>query len=168
MQLLFATVFSIGLILAFAASVRFVIVPPDEDGWLHIDMEALTEKRGRVVALLVYAMIALGGCMLVLTLPMVTGEIARGELSPSLWDQFISEQRKGDFLSGILSALALLIFYLWAFLIPGHIYATIVTKDKGRRPWHPYVINILVGLLLSTPHNPIYYLLGGGSGGGEY
>jgi hypothetical protein len=57
--------------------------------------------------------------------------------------------------------LTLLNFHLWAFFIPSHIYATYVAKKTGRHPWYPYVINVLMGLLLSMANNPIYYLLGG-------
>jgi hypothetical protein len=90
-------------------------------------------------------------------------------MSPFPWDQFISEERRHGFWNATLSALSLLTFQLWAFVIPAHIWATHVGKKTKRRPWHPYVINILIGLLISTPHNPIYYLLGGGSvGGGDY
>ena len=80
-------------------------------------------------------------------------------MSPFPWDQFLSQEQRHGFWDATLSVLSLLTFYLWAFLIPAHIYATAVAKKKERRPWYPYVINILIGLLLSTPHNPLSYLI---------
>ena len=168
LSIVWGLVVSIGLILAFVGSIRFLVVPPDDKGWLHIDMEALAEKRGGCVQLLVYAMIALGGLMLVVGIAPVVGELARAEMSPFPWDQFISEERRHGFWDATLSVLSLLTFHLWAFLIPAHIYATYVARKAGRRPWHPYVINVLIGLLLSTPHNPIYSLLDRVSPSGDY
>jgi hypothetical protein len=62
-------VVSIGLVLALAASIRFLVVPPDSNGWLHIDMNELAEKRGEWVQLLVYVMLVLAGLMLFIVLP---------------------------------------------------------------------------------------------------
>ena len=55
-----------------------------------------------------------------------------------------------------LAVVNLVTFHLWGFLIPGHCCARIIAERKGKRPWTPYVINILVGLLLCSPCNPIY------------
>lgn len=162
-------VVSTGIVLAFVASIRFLLVPPDADGWLHIDMEALAENRGGAcVQLSLYAMIALVTLLLVVTIPVIGGQLGRAEVSPFPWVQFISEQQRHGFWDAILSVLSLVTLHLWAFLIPAHIYATHVAKQTGRRPWHPYVINILIGLLLSTPHNPIYSLINAIPAGGDY
>ena len=124
---------------------------------------------GRVLESLLFAMFVLGVIMLFVTIPVIGGQLARGEMSPFPWDQFISEQRRHGFWDATLSVLMLLTFHLWAFLIPARMYTTIVAEKKGRSPWYPYVINILVGLLLSTPHNPLYSLIKiGGPAGGDY
>jgi hypothetical protein len=129
-----ALIVSIRIILAFALSIRFLLVPPDAHEWLHVDMEALAEKRGGCAQLSLYAMIALGAFMLVLTIPVVGGELGRAQASPFPWNQFISEQQRHGFWNATLSVSSLLTFHLWAFLIPAHIYATHVAKQTGRRP----------------------------------
>jgi hypothetical protein len=159
-MIVFAIVF-IGLVLALVLSIRFLVAPPDRDGWLHIDMDTLAEKRGGWTVLMLYGMIAFGALMIVVSVAGDAGRLARAEMSPFPWDQFISDARRSDFWNATLDVLGLLTFHLWAFLIPAHIWATHVAKERKRRPWHPYIINILIGLLLSTPHNPIYYFLGG-------
>ena len=83
--------------------------------------------------------------MLFVTIPVIGGQLARGEMSPFPWDQFISEQRRHGFWDATLSVLMLLTFHLWAFLIPARMYTTIVAEKKGRSPWYPYVINIWWG-----------------------
>jgi hypothetical protein len=158
-------VVSIGILLAFVGSIRFLLVQPDAAGWLHIDMEALAVKRGGCA---LFAMIALGALVLVVTIPVIGGQLGRAEVSPFPWDQFISEQQRHGFWDATLSVLSLLTFHLWAFLIPAHFYATYVAKKTARRPWYPYVINFLIGLLLSTPHNPIYSLINAIPAGGDY
>jgi hypothetical protein len=76
--------------------------------------------------------------------------------------------RRHNVLAATFDVPRLLTFHLWAFVIPAHSYATSVARKTGRRLRHPHVINVLIGLLLSTPHNPIYYLLGGGVNPGIY
>jgi hypothetical protein len=157
----------VGFVLALAASIRFLVVPLDEDGWLHLDIRTFAEKRGTWFVLIVYLMMIFTGFVLLFSVVPGVGELARGEISPFPWNEFISRQRTNGFCDAVMSFMRIVILQLWAFLIPGHTHATYVKRKTGRRPWHPYTINILIGLLLSTPHNPIYYLLGGGSSGAE-
>jgi len=82
--------------LVFAASIRLLIVPPDEDGWFHIDLERFRGKGGTGLALLLLllAMVVLGSPALLGTIPHVGGELARGEMSPFPWDQFVSQEQR--------------------------------------------------------------------------
>ena len=43
-----------------------------------------------------------------------------------------------------------IIFLLWAFLIPAHIRSWEIYKKSGKRPIYPYVINFLIGIILSS------------------
>lgn len=97
--------------------------------------------------------------MILICILETTGELGRQAISPFPWDAFKDRAQRHGLLDAIFVVLRLLIFHLWAFVIPGHCYAKAVARKTKRRPWYPYVINILVGLLLSTPHNPIYSLL---------
>jgi hypothetical protein len=83
-----------------------MFVPPDENGWLHVDLETLTEKRGAWTIFIVYPMIVLGGLMFFIAIPTAAGELARGTMSPFPWDQFILEDRKHGLWNAALSVLA--------------------------------------------------------------
>jgi hypothetical protein len=56
----FFVVLFVVLILVFFASIKFLFVPPDENGWLHVDLDALAEKRGSWAVLLLIATMVLG------------------------------------------------------------------------------------------------------------
>jgi hypothetical protein len=43
-------------------------MPPDENGWLHVDLDALAEKRGSWAVLLLIATMIFGGFDLVVLL----------------------------------------------------------------------------------------------------
>lgn len=99
------------------------------------------------------------GVALLVTIPMTVGEIARGEVSPLPWEAFSqSAMRHGTF-DGVFAFVTSSITALWIFLVPGHLLADSIYKRDGKWPKYPYVINILVGLILSTPGNPVYRLL---------
>jgi ABC-type glycerol-3-phosphate transport system permease component len=98
-----------------------------------------------------------GGFIIFFTVLMIGGQIGRGEIPGwPPWDTVISDARLHGFWDATFKSLEVTTFHLWAFVIPGHLSANDIAKRKGRRPWTPYVINILVGLLLCSPCNPIY------------
>ena len=86
-------------------------------------------------------------------------ELSRGEISPLPWEAFSADYRRHGMVEGLCSFFTMIIFLLWAFLIPGHYKATNIKLTTGKRPNYPYVINLLVGLLLVTPESPIYQIL---------
>src|SRR5258708_31122155 len=157
----FGLALGIGVIVALVATLGLLFIPFNER-YLHY-MDVLAEKRGLWTVWIVYGLTALGGLMIVMSVVFVTAALGRGVFRPFPWDQFISDYRRHGFWDATFTVLMLLTFYLWAFLIPAHAYATRVANKTGRRPWCPYVINILVGLLLSTPHNPIFFVIIGGA-----
>lgn len=63
---------------------------------------------------------------------------------------------------GALQGMVLIISFLfWVFVLPAHLYANHVVKQGKKRPIYVYVINCLVGVVLTTPQNPIgLFLLG--------
>jgi hypothetical protein len=82
-----------------------------------------------------------------------------GEISPFPWNHFVTELARDGILAALLSSLSLLLFELWAFVLVGHFCAEVILEQTGKGPWYPYVINILVGLLITTPGNPFWRLL---------
>jgi len=134
--------FAIALMVFFYSACLLVLTP---------DERHKLAKQRPLLKILPYSLLAL-----FLILPTVAGETARGDISPWPWNAFFAEERRNGFWSASGVFLELMIFHLWAFLIPGHLYAGTVSQKIGRRPWYPYVINILTGLLLCTPWNPIY------------
>ena len=85
------------------------------------------------------------------------GGIARGEIQPNAMDQFTINCHRHGLLDALFGLLMQIIFYLWAFVIPSHVCAS--HAETARRPWYLYVINVLVGLLLCTPHNPTCWFM---------
>jgi hypothetical protein len=87
------------------------------------------------------------------------GAVARGEQSPIPWIAFNQGGDSRDSLDRYFAMNACILFLLWAYIVPGHLYANAKKKKEGVRPRYPYAINILVGLLLSTEHNLVYRFL---------
>ena len=111
------------------ASVALLVFPEDR----------LDQYNQRMPWISTLVMIA--GFIVFIAFVMTVGQLARGEISPLPWEAFSVS------------------FLLWALLIPGHLKASSRKLATGKRPSYPYFINILVGLLLVTPGNPIYRLL---------
>lgn len=88
-----------------------------------------------------------------------TGELAREETSPLPWEAFSVAYRRHGMVDGLSSFFLMVSFLLWALLIPGHLKASSIQLTTGKRPSYPYIINLLVGLILVTPANPIYRIL---------
>lgn len=112
------------------------------------------------------ALIASAWCLAYATIfgiPMLlahcAGRLARGEMSPLPTSEFARSTREHGFFAGMFSFEVGVIFLLWAFVIPGHIYADTYVQKGLKRPVFPYVINILVGVILCTEDNFVYRLL---------
>src|SRR5258708_38479789 len=126
----FCLALGIGVILALVASLGLLFIPFNER-YLHY-MDVLAEKRGLWTVWIVYGLTALGGLMIVMSVVFVTAALGRGVFRPFPWDQFISDYRRHGFWDATFTVLMLLTFYLWAFLIPAHAYAT--RREQNRSP----------------------------------
>ena len=62
-------------------------------------------------------------------------------------------------MDGLLGAWLVLVVDLWLLWIPAHLYATKEPTPDRVAARMARVINLLAGLLLMTPDNPIYHLL---------
>lgn len=133
-----------GLLLTLAASL-FI-------GFASEEQQAALVKRlpwlnivGVLLLLFVLALVA-----------MHMGMIARGETSALPWEAYRQEALRHDVSSGVFSFLSTVTYNLWTLWLPGHLFASSQKTNHGKRPIYPYVINVLVGLLLSTENDPLY------------
>jgi MFS family permease len=129
------------------ASVALLVFPEDR----------LDQYNQRMPWISTLVMIA--GFIVFIAFVMTVGQLARGEISPLPWEAFSVTYRRHGMVDGLTSFFLMVSFLLWALLIPGHLKASSRKLATGKRPSYPYFINILVGLLLVTPGNPIYRLL---------
>ena len=136
--------FTLGGIVAFSTSVLLLVTN-------QASFESLQRRVRILKAALVITFIAV-----LVVIPLEIGAIAREETSAFPWNVWLHELNRSGYMSAMFGVFINLVFLLWAFLIPGHLYANSVVKRGGARPVHAYVINILVGLILCTPSNPIY------------
>ena len=144
-DILKAAVVIVGFVLAFCTSIGLLVLSKER-------YEHLCERWPTIVLVP-----WIGGFMLFILLPSTIGGIARGEVGAwPPWNVTLWGHKPPGFWGPTFMLLPTTTFYLWAFVIPGHFCANDIAKRKGRRPWTPYVINILVGLLLCSPCNPIY------------
>jgi len=88
------------------------------------------------------------------------GMIYRSEISVLPWEVWYQESNRHGYESGVLSVLWSLVTLVWMFILPGHLYSNKVAVKEGVRPRYPYILNILVGLILSESSNTIMTALG--------
>ena len=88
------------------------------------------------------------------------GQIGRGISSPLPWE--VWELMAGDnYINRMLGQLDNAIYLLWIFILPAHISSWLEYKKKGQRPYYHYMINILIGILMTWYQltHPMYLLL---------
>jgi hypothetical protein len=97
---------------------------------------------------------------LLVLLPSSLGEFARHEVSPLPWRAcWVAFERHG-FIDAIFELVSVGLVDLWIFVVPARLYCQAVTGISNRERVLAYLFNFSVGLLLVTPANPIYRLLG--------
>lgn len=96
---------------------------------------------------------------LLFLLPMLVGDFARGETSPLPWVAFTIASARHGFIDGLLGFVLVLVAELWLLWIPAHLYVTNRPSLERRTVVFARCLNLAVGLLLLTPHNPIYALI---------
>jgi len=119
-----------------------------------ISYDSIIGKYPIIKAVLIVTFIAL-----LIVIPWQLGAVARFEVSAVPWEVWSHESQRHGNLNGVLAVIVNLIFLLWVFLLPGHLYANSVLKKTGERVIYPYIVNILVGVILCTPSNPVYKLI---------
>jgi len=95
---------------------------------------------------------------LLLFVPWLVGDFARGETSPLPWITFKEYSRHGAS-SGALIAIIVVIVDLWLFWVPAQIYNEQHSQEPVEQRRLVRAVNFLVGLLLTTAGNPIYRFL---------
>ena len=96
---------------------------------------------------------------LLLLLPMWFDMISLGEASILPWAAHhrpLPDKGEGD---GLFNVVAGTTYILWVYWIPGHLFANWQKEKHGRRPVHSYIINALIGVILSIENGPLYRLL---------
>ena len=88
------------------------------------------------------------------------GEFARGENSPLPWVAYDWAARRHGAMEGLLSAVSVVLADLWLLVLPAQVY--IVNRPDSTLPVRRLArgLNVTLGLLLVTPGNPLYWLLG--------
>lgn len=119
-----------------------------------VSYDSVAEKYPIVKLALMVTFVAL-----FVIIPWQLGAVARVETSAIPWEVWELESRRHGNLNGMLAVIINVVFLLWVFLLPGHLFANSLLKKKGTRPAYPYVINILTGIILCIPANPVYKIL---------
>jgi len=114
------------------------------------------KKFGKVVEFFTNPVWALG---LLLIVPIILGDIAREQLSPLPWAAFQTDYAKHGWWSAISTAITLTMVDLWALWLPAALWLEHHPDVDKRTRRLVRAVNILIGLLLLTPNNPIYWLI---------
>lgn len=90
---------------------------------------------------------------------MCAGQFGRGEISPFPWYAFCQQYARHGFWDGTVTFLSVLIVDVWLLWIPAQAFVMGNPDLDNRTIWLAYLLNLAVGLLLLTPHNPVYSLV---------
>ena len=144
MNALWEAVFAVVVICAFLASVRIAFVGLEHmptNPWLAFishDCWSLT---------------------LIVSLPWLIGAFARHEVSPLPWVAFSKAAGRHGPLDGVFTLLSVLTVELWLLWIPAHSYIVNRPGLDRRTATLARCLNLVIGLLLLTPQNPVYKIL---------
>jgi hypothetical protein len=96
---------------------------------------------------------------LLLLIPWFLGDYGRGQTSPIPWRAFETAYSKHGFWDAIVVTAMVAVVDLWALWLPGALY--IEGHAEFDKPTRILVrsLNLSVGLLLLTPHNPFYWFI---------
>ena len=95
-----------------------------------------------------------------LLMPMLLGEFARQELSPMPWLAYASSSARHGLIDGLTEAALVISVELWLFWIPAHSFVRLHPEVDKRTKVLARALNLTIGLLLVTPNNPVYMLIG--------
>jgi hypothetical protein len=98
--------------------------------------------------------------MLLVLLPWHLGSFARREISPIPWEAFATAMTRHGISDGIFSMMIVAIVDLWLFWIPAYSIKRGIPDITRGVLILIFAFNIILGLLLVTPENPIYKLIG--------
>lgn len=96
----------------------------------------------------------------VLLMPMLLGQFARQELSPIPWLAYSSSAARHGPIDGVTEAALVIGIELWLFWIPAHSFIRLHPELDKRTKSLARALNLTIGLLLVTPNNPVYMLIG--------
>lgn len=99
------------------------------------------------------------GAALLLFIPWFLGDYGRGQSSPLPWKAFQIAYDKHGVVDGIISCLMCITVDLWMLWLPGALYLESHRDVDKRTRILVRTVNLSIGLLLMTPHNPIYWLI---------
>lgn len=97
---------------------------------------------------------------LFILVPWFAGAFARREVSALPWVAFMKVAARHGIVDGLHSIFLVLIVELWLLWIPAHSYIRNRPGIDRRTVYLARCLNLAVGLLLLTPQNPIYKLIG--------
>lgn len=138
-------IYGILTVVSLTTTVAFPLVPP-------ANYEFIPKPLRTTIG-----MIAVIGVLFILSVGL--GLLARGEQSPLPWRVLTNESSKHGLSSGFFAFLNSLTLTLWIYFIPGHLFADHVFQKTNRIFIYPYVINILLGIILSQEYNIFYRLI---------
>jgi hypothetical protein len=98
--------------------------------------------------------------MLFIFIPWFLGSFARREVSPLPWVAFSEANARHGMADGIFWLAIVVVVDLWLLWIPAHCYAIDRPEVDKRIVVMARLLNLAIGLLIVTPDNPIYKIIG--------
>lgn len=94
----------------------------------------------------------------VMFIPWIVAEFGEGHTSPLPWKAFSANYSRHGFADGMLMFFLVLMVDIWLFFTPAswYIHRHKLSDEKAK---YARIFNILIGLVLVTPHNPFYWVI---------
>jgi hypothetical protein len=97
---------------------------------------------------------------LIFFVPITIGRFAREELSPLPWRAYSEAAARHGWTDGLFSLSLVLMIDLWLLWIPADLYVRKRPTIDRRIKILARSLNLAIGLLLMSPRNPLYAMLG--------
>lgn len=81
------------------------------------------------------------------------GDIAHGRINPFDLSYYSYRFTENGILGGMMFLSQAALYFSWAFFMMGHVTANVIKEKRDKRPAYPYIINLLVGIILTQENN---------------
>jgi len=135
----------------------WVVIPFTLLATIRLSLQGILKFPGHMIVKILFNE---GWCLSIITfIPWHISAFAREQISPFPWHVYSESSAIHGVAEGILAMLIVCIVDMWLLWTPAQMYAYKTRPSEKEKVKFVRIINVLAGLLLLTPNNPVFNLV---------